>query len=66
MHDPGGEIERLIARLRARLGPDRLGPALAWVVTKSADELEELGLELTEDDRWELAAWVIELARRCP
>jgi hypothetical protein len=70
MDDRGDEIDRAIDRLRARLlaglDLDRLGPVLAWVVTQPDDELEDLGLPLSEDDRLEMIAWVLELARRRP
>jgi len=66
MHDPGGEIGRLIARLRARLRPDRLGPALCWAVTRPDEELEAWGVELSDAERLELVAWALALARWRP
>jgi hypothetical protein len=59
LEQPGAIEESL-----ALLGPERLGPALAWLATRPDAELERWGVELTEDDRLELVAWTIELARR--
>ena len=52
-------LSRPGAELRARLEPGRVGRLLAWLVTRPDDELEGLGLELTEDDRLELMAWAL-------
>jgi hypothetical protein len=52
-------LSRPDAELRARLEPGRVGRLLAWLVTRPDDELEGLGLELTEDDRLELMAWAL-------
>ena len=52
-------LSRPDAELRTRLEPGRVGRLLAWLVTRPDDELEGLGLELTEDDRLELMAWAL-------
>jgi hypothetical protein len=44
-------LSRPDAELRTRLEPGRVGRLLAWLVTRPDDELEGLGLELTEDYR---------------
>ena len=55
----------LRAELRARLEPTRVGRALAWLAVQPDRELEELGLSPSDDERLEMIAWTLELARRC-
>ena len=62
----GLSAAELRAELRGRLEPGRVGRALAWLVTRPDGELEEWGLSPSEDERLEMVAWVIELARRRP
>jgi hypothetical protein len=54
------------AELRARLAPARVGRALAWLAVQPDEELEGLGLPVSQDERFKLAAWAIGLARRRP
>ena len=54
----------LRAELRARLEPGRVGRVLAWLVMQPGEVLEEWGLSPSEDERLEMVAWVLELARR--
>jgi hypothetical protein len=63
---PGDEIERSIARLRARLGPARLEALLCWLATQSDAELAEYALELDDAGRLELLAWVMALRGHRP
>jgi hypothetical protein len=66
MDEPGDEIDWELIRIRARLEPGRVGAVLAWAVVQPDDVLDEYGLPLSQDERFELAAWAIGLARWRP